>query len=184
MNSGATELLATLVLMFIVYYTIKWCFGAVEDHIYSKKLAKAIRILEQSSVRFRFNTVNNVIAVCTLSSYRDLASFKFEQGKPWVPTIRCVTDIFTFALKEERKLDVHTGTMSDLENLLNEIILELTGLSKKNLKPEDFRELCQILMIRDHMLYVPYAGGEKQMEEDFKLFPVQPLAVAKDTIVR
>lgn len=182
MNFDATEVLANLALVGLAFYTICWCYGALKDHMYAKKLAKATSTLEQSPVRFYFNIQNNVIAVCTATSYRDLASFKREMEKPWLLAIRYVSEIFTFALKDERKLGVHTGKMTDLEGCLSAVIYKLTGLSKEDLKPEDFRELCQIVMLRDYMLYVPYASGEKQMEEDYRIFPVYSLNEAKEAI--
>jgi hypothetical protein len=119
---------------------------------------------------FRYNKRNGVTCICTedaLNRSLDEYFVRAERGEVdgTAPVVVKVLPSYIFADNEESRRPVHTGTWSDLLEILRKILEKDIGIKRSEVDEGHFRAACYELMERDSRIYVPYCSSRGNPEE-------------------
>lgn len=130
----------------------------------SQEMVRRARAHGPVAVRNRLST--GMVGVCSYKEYKnvrneredravaeqdlELASRLFMDNSMIVPQ-----KVYTFVDKFF-KLWFHTGTKSEGELMLEQLVFEITGFRKDQVDPKGYREAVSLLVVDDARLFVPF----------------------------
>lgn len=153
-----------------------------------KHIEKITGLLKASGVRFYYNVSNDIIAVCTESSFQAGVAQHAQQVKEgkqnlWDKVVCTAKPTFTFAGSEQTLRPIHTGLRDDLEKMMDQIVVKIVGAGERyTLDQHDFEKVLKAILIKDSRLFVPYSGVVPSAVEQFKIYGSTTLEEARQYI--
>jgi hypothetical protein len=143
--------------------------------------------VKSSGVRFYGNIVNDIFGVCRADSHwqaEKTHSFLVEKGKlnGWDRVVIQAFPTFTFAGSVQTKRPIHTGLVTDLEDIVNGILVKMTGYGRHNLSEKEFQRVMRAMLIRDSRIYVPFSDNGSNGQADLDKYGKTSLEDARRTI--
>lgn len=182
--------LAAMFLILLLATLIESIWNKRKKSKHERHIQKLCLIMKASHVSFYYNIQGDVYAVCTPTAFKEaiadyLDKLANNQVLPWDKVICYANPTFTFAGSEQTRRPIHTGTLEDLDEILNQIIQRFTKTDPRLLSRQDRSTVLQSFCTKDSRLFVPFSGNNPfTMEEQAKMFGQQLLSKARECLLR
>jgi len=140
--------------------------------------------LKQSGLKFYMKTVNGVTGVTRSDTHKEGERehhFLVQEGKleGWDKVVIYASPTFTFAVDEQSRRPIHTGVMSDLQQIAADIVRQRTGSILAEFTEKEQRRILDAIVLTDNRLYVPYSGKDEDGRRDFERYGKTTLEEAR-----
>lgn len=171
------QTVATILLVILVgTWALQELIEFLDQTERKKRIDKIAGLLKDSGVRFYYNVSNDIVAVCTESSFQaglaeHTKQVKDGKQKLWDKVVCTAKPTFTFAGSEQTLRPIHTGLRDDLDEIMGKIVIKIVGGAERyTLDRDDFEKVLKSILIKDSRLFVPYSGSVPSAEEQFNIY--------------